>query len=341
MKGVRARALEMLRSVDFFTHLQGVLTRAGLAGEEKYGVGIYFVATSRILRNPLRLCVRETTEGGANYVVRKVARLLEPGSFLEISPGMAQAWGRFAKNPNHVAVYLPGCDGSRKMARPVWMEVAENQLSRVVPVERDGRVVEERQDIQAPFACISAEQQPEMYKASRWLTMLLGKPPQQTGPRVKPLLPTTPLDEEALALWHQVQQLVRERAQLRIVLPEWADLVVEEACKDERAARHLPAFLQAWKTMCLFRSFQADEKAILRRGELHADFTDFAAAGSLLRGVFREGHWFPPTRKIFNRVFPVGEESVLMHPLTGKGIRYTHRNEDPVRWIPLDLGGED
>jgi hypothetical protein len=331
MQGGRVGALNMLRPPDFFTHLRGVLTRVGLAGEEKYGVGVFFVATSRVLRNPLRLCVREKTEGGANYVVRRVAKLLEPGSFVELSPSKDQSWSRFAKNPEHMAVYLPEGKGAWSMPRQVRLEIAEHQLGRVVPVERDGRVVEERVDIEAPFACISAEYRADLNNASRWLTMILGKPPQQTGPRANPILRTIPMGEEELLRWHRLQELAQERAQLGIVLPEWADLVIEETCKDERAARHLPAFLQAWKTMAVVRSLPWDKKEILRRGQVHANFTDFAAAGSLLRGVFREGHRFPSTGNIFNRAFPVGEENGFVHPLTGKGIRYIHRNEDHVR----------
>ena len=162
--------------------------------------------------------------------------------------------------------------------------------------------------------------------------MLLDKPPQETGKKGNSFFShASPLDDEQKKQWHRLQDLIEERAQRGILLPDWADLVVEETCKDERAARHLPAFLQAWKTMCLLRSLRLNAKEIDRRGGLQADFTDFAAAGSLLRKLFREGHRFPSTRNIFDKISAGGEDAGYIHPVTGKGICFKHRTE-PVRW---------
>ena len=158
--------------------------------------------------------------------------------------------------------------------------------------------------------------------------MLLDKPPQETGKKGNSFFShANPLDDEQKRQGHRLQDLIEERAQLGIVLPDWADVVVEETCKDSDAARHLPAFLQAWKTMCLLRSLPLKEKEIAQRGGLQADFTAFAAAGSLIRRLFREGHWFPSTRNIFDKVRAGGEDVGFIHPVTGKGIRLKHRTE--------------
>jgi len=118
------------------------------------------------------------------------------------------------------------------------------------------------------------------------------------------------------------------------------DLVVEETCKKERAARHLSAYLVAWKTMCLFRTLRLDEREIARTGGLHADFTDLAMAGSLVRKLFREGQWFPSRKNIFNKLTAEGEHTGFIHPITGKAVQFSHPTK-PVRWPSLHLLKED
>jgi hypothetical protein len=332
MRHATIPAFDMSHPLDFFTHLRTAMRGVGLAGEESFGVGVYFVAASRFFQNPLRLCVQQQTDGGANYVVRRVARLLKPKSFVELAPDSVEAWHGFTKKPAHKVVYIPDGDGAWGMENATRFEIAQNQISRVVPVKRDGRVVEERDDIEAAFACISTDHRDWRRDSSRWLTMLLDKPPQETGKKGNSFFShANPLDDEQTKQWHRLQDLIEERAQRGILLPDWADVIVEETCKDERAARHLPAFLQAWKTMCLLRSLRLKEKEISQRGGLLVDFTDFAATGSLVRKLFREGHWYPPIRNIFNKVSPAGDDAGYIHPVTGKGICLKHRTE-PVRW---------
>jgi hypothetical protein len=341
MKHATTPAFDMLNSLDFFTDLRTAMRGVGLAGEEGFGVGVYFVAASRFFQNPLRLCVQEQTDGGANYVVRRVAKLLQPGSFVELPSDSIEAWRGFAKNPEQKVVYLPDGDGAWGKENSTRFEIAQNQISRVVPLKKDTRVVEKREEVEASFTCISTDHRDWMRDSSRWLTMLLDKPPQETGKKGNFFFShASPLNEKQTLQWHGLQDLIQERAQVGIVLPDWADLVVEETCKKVHAARHLSAFLQAWKTMCLFRSLRLNAKEIDRRGGLEADFNDFAGAGSLLRRLFREGHWFPSPRNIFEKVKAVGEDAGFFHPVTGKAVCFKHRTE-PVRWASLLVSEED
>ena len=246
MKHATTPVFDMLHSLDFFTDLRTALAGVGLGGEEKFGVGVYFAAASRFFQNPLRLCVQEQTDGGANYVVRRVAKLLQPGSFVELPSDSIEAWRGFREKPAHKVLYLPDGDGAWGKENSTRFEITQNQISRVVPVRREGRVVEEREDIETAFACISTEHRDWMRDTSRWLTMLLEKPPQQTGQKANSFFShPISLDEEQIVQWHRLQDLIQERAQLGIVLPDWADVVIEETCKDERASRHLSAYLQA------------------------------------------------------------------------------------------------
>jgi hypothetical protein len=328
VKREKKQELEMLRSDDFFAHLRTAIRGVDLEREEHFGIGVYFIASSRILANPLRLAIYEKTEGNANYIVRRVAKLLPPETFVEISSGMGQSWGSFKDHPEHRAAYLPEGDGPGNDDNPVRFEVAENQLSRVASARRDGRVVEENQNVDGAFACISAQHRFAMSYNPRWLTMILDKPPLPANPKsILMLGDMIPLTKKEIAQWHEVQRLAAKRVQQGIVLPEWTDLVVEQICNDERRARHLPAFLQAWRTMCALRSLRSSEKEILPGNELRASFEDFAATSLLLRKVFREGCWFPSTRNIFEKVQPANQATGLIHPVTGRGIRYTHRGK--------------
>ena len=310
-------AVELLRSPspDFFAHLRGALTRAGLAGEEKLGVGAFFVLMSRFRPNPLRLLVQETTEGAAKYVLRSVAKLLETGTIRDVfSEG---GWSHFAPYPARKVAYVPQwSDSSREGTR---LEISGDRLTRILQREHERRIVETPETAEAPFVCVSPQYpvgrfgEPESLQ--RWFTIKLPAPPSSVSNSY------TPLDDEETSVWLEVQRLVQERANVRILLPDWGDVVVEQACQDERAARHLPAFLTGWKTMTLLRSFRGDDG---HDGDIiQADFEGLAVTSLLLRGVFREGHWFPSPAKVFNRVFPASQASGVINPLNGKGVRYS------------------
>jgi hypothetical protein len=330
MNTARAAALAMLRSPspDFFGQLRGALTRTGLAGEEKFGVGMFFIVLSRFRPNPMRLVIQETTDGGAKYLLRAVSKLLETGTVRDVlSEG---GWLRFAADPAHSIAYVP--QWSDSLREGTRLEIESNLLRHIYLRERGGRIVETPHIVEAPFACVSPQRpfgsfgEPE--RLQRWLTMKLPAPTSSVSNAV------TPLDDEEISAWVEIQRLVQERANATILLPDWGDVVVEQACRDERAARNLPAYLHAWKTMCLLRSFGGDDDDH-DRDTLQAGFEDLAAASLLLRGVFQEGRWFPSPAKVFSQVFPAGKECGVINPLTGKGVRYTQRDDQPVHWSNL------
>jgi hypothetical protein len=310
-------ALAMLRSPlpDFFGHLRGALTRVGLAGEERFGVGAYFALMSRFRPYPIRLAIHETTEGGAKYLLRSVSKLFEPGTVRDIlSEG---GWSRFAADPANAVAYVSHWfDSARESTR---IEIEGNQLRHINRHEQGGRIVETPHTVEAPFVCVSSQYPDRIFgepgELQRWVTIKL--------PAAASSVPTAvmPLDDEEISVWVEVQRMVQERTMLPILLPDWGDLVIEMACQDERSARHLPAFVESWKTMSLLRSFRRDDDGC-ERETLVAGFEDLAATSLLLRGVFQEGHRFPSPAKVFGEVFPSGKESGVINPLTGKGVRY-------------------
>jgi hypothetical protein len=137
-----------------------------------------------------------------------------------------------------------------------------------------------------------------------------------------------PLSAGELATWREVQRLLKERAKWTVVLPDWADTVIEQKC-DGPGARYLPVFLRAWQTMTMLRSFARDksEEDVCDQQSIRADFDDLAVTSLLVRKVFREGCWFPSPAKIFAQVFPSDLERGVINPLSGKGVRYRQRTQ--------------
>lgn len=328
-KEVRTIALETLRSPHFFAQMRGAMREVGLAGEETLGMGVFLVAASRFRPNPLRLLIQERTEGTASYIVRKVSQFLPPGSIVSLTTGDAEGWRRFVNDPQQKLVWVPEWNHWGNGGRPHF-EIGKNQLARVTPVKRDERTIENREEIEGGFACISAEAPPEQNEQSRWLTLRLPRKAGADPDQERHILPRGGAQVEA---WHEVQRQLQERAHVPIVLPDWGDVVVEPMCGDERVSRHIPALLQVWKTIALLRSFQHryDERA----GILQARFEDFAAAYLLARKAFWEGQWFPSPRGVFEKISPAIQNAALMNPVTGKGIKYQRQEQSGMHWKTL------
>lgn len=321
MSTTESNARKMLCTIgcnDFFGALRAALRRAGLAeGELKFGIGFFFVLVSRFMQNPLRLYVNQKSKGNAKYLLLRVAQLLAPGTVIPMSGECDKAWSRFENAPAQRVVFIPPWD---ELAARASFDVRENQLTRSVPVVIDGRDVDKCETVEGSFACISGEYPDDLKNRPRWLRVNLPKPPWQGGNR------PTRMTAEDRVVWFEIQKLIQKRAQLRILLPPWEELVVEKVCVDPRAHKNVPAFLQCWKIMTVLRSFGSHKEKDVQRGVLRADIEDFAATAAVMK-VFREGRWFPSPQYIFKKVSREGDHCYFIHPLTGKGVKYTHDPE--------------
>jgi hypothetical protein len=325
--GWQSAAAATLRSEHFFPCLRGAMRNMELRGhEERMGLGVYLVATSRFQPYPLRLDFQERTEGTAAYVIGKVSSLLPTGSMVTITPEGNDKWQRLAESPDQKIVFIPQWEGSTKRS-DARVEVRDNQLVRVTPIRSNGRMVEQFDEVKGRFACIAVHR--AWSQETRWLTMV--QPEQR---QVKPEATSSPRERET-EKWHQVQRLLEQRARLPVVLPEWEQIVVEQVHeRGDRALRHLPVVLQMWRTMCLIRSFQSEKND--RAGCLQATFEDLAVASLFARKVFREGCWFPSCKKIFRTLGKSYDRTRVIHPVTEKHVVYDRREaEEVVRWESL------
>jgi hypothetical protein len=123
----------------------------------------------------------------------------------------------------------------------------------------------------------------------------------------------------------EVQKLLKTRAQMQILLPDWADLFLAHAARNDVAFLRMPAFLESWKTMALLQSFQQQARwqRAQETGFYVADFSDLALTGLIMR-AFTEHCNFPPLQPIFEAVcFDIPTLSAE-DPFRDAGKRYTH-----------------
>lgn len=326
----RDSALQMLRSIDFFAILRGALRSLGLAGqEEAMGVGVFFAAVSRFQAYPLRVQVREQTEGTAAHILRKVEKLLPPESVVTLRPTPDEEWDRFTEAPNQKLVFVPEwtVDSGAGTTR---LDVRSDYVIQRIPVTEEERVVEQFAEVHGRFACISVARPWEWGRHPRWLTMEQPSARRRTtGVTLTPRTVNT-------RVWHEVQRFLQARARLPIVLPEWEQIVVEQICdREDGAVRNIPALLQAWRTMCVIQSFQAKQND--QAQFLQATFDDLAAASLLGKKVFREKNSFPSCKRVFQTLAKPQNSTRAINPVTGKFVVYktVEKEEEPTRWQPL------
>jgi hypothetical protein len=332
MKAVIKTALAMLGSADFFNHLRGALARVGLRGEETFGVGLFLALTSRFRPNPLRVAIREASEGAAKYQMRAVSKLLGEEQILDVHSELG--WARFAKSPKSSLAFVS--TWSDYSAEGIRLELKGNLMTRVVMRSCQDRIVETPQAIAAPFVCVSPEYPrgrfDERGDGTRWLSIKLPAPQSSSSSAVGML------DKTEISCWFEIQRLLRRRAEVPILLPEWGDIMIAQASQDERSASHVPAFIEAWKTMTLLRSFQRTEED-QHKDTIVATFEDLAATALLMRGVFQEGRRFPSLSETANAVLRVGDSTGVVSPITGKGVKYQRSDDDRAKnqYVPLTV----
>ncbi len=316
-----AAALKILRSPDIFAQLQGALHGLGLAGWEiPLGLGVWFAAASRFQSYPLRVQIQEQTRGTAEYIVRSIGPLFPPEDLIRIDPTDEKPWERFAQAPDNKVLFLPHMVMETD-AGQIHFDVHGDRIIRETPERRNGRFVSQAQEVKGRFVCISADRPAWQLRRSRWLTMV-----QKDRQAATPSGTAPPNAEE----WQEVDQLLKERAQRRVWLPEWGQIVVEQMYeRNDKALQHVPVLMSMWRTMCIIQSFQ--RPATRKEGSLVASFEDLAAAILLGKKVFRDGCWFPSAKKVFEALPARYVRTGVISPVTGKALTY-ERLAEPTRW---------
>jgi hypothetical protein len=292
-RAIEKKATELLRSPDFFFRFLQDVRRDGLIGERRNALALYLAGTSRLRPRPVNVMVKGESSSGKNYLVRKVVNFFPKKRVHEISSMSAHALNFIPEDDlTRSILYFYEIEGARS-AHPNRLLISEGKLIHWYSASsKCGR--ETREKVTAgPVACISTttENALKIDDESRHLSLWVNESPAQTkriaGAYVNSYVGA--LTAEERGTWIAVQNLLEERRAIPIEAPSWCEKLVELIpVGDVRIRRYWPAFIEAWKTVALMRSYRYDKADLEKRGNLTATFGDFAVANLILDKVLAE-----------------------------------------------------
>ena len=284
------KALELLRSQDFFNQVVSATRRMGVVGEERNKLVVFLVGTSRVLEKPLCLYVKGPSSAGKNFLTDTVLSLFPQTEWRTLTSSSKRSWNYLGEQLEHKIVYLKERNADVGPVDPLRLLISEKQLVHSVTVLQDGQFVEQKRVTKGPVAAISTttRDKVEVDDETRHLSICADKSPEQTTRIMEAALEEqSGLSVEELQVWHQVQHLLQNRAEFPIGFPEWFRPITQSVPNDDVAVRrYFPAFLQACKTVALIRSFKRDEEELRKEGKITVKFTDFAISALIFGPVF-------------------------------------------------------
>jgi hypothetical protein len=288
---VEREVMQLLESPDYFHSVSGAVRRGGLVGEERNALVLYLVGLSSLLQRPLNAIVKASSSAGKNFLVSRVLRLFPPGIVREITSSSKTAWNYSGDDFRHSIVYLQERNDAAGAVHPVRLLISEGKLVRTVTAYEGGVRVAKTFVAEGPIASISTTTRDriEVDDESRHISIWLDESRDQTRRvNVSYLSPEPPLSDHEIAVWRQAYSLIKERAEIPMVTPEWFKIVATKAYDNEVISRrYFPAFVEACKTISLVRSFEKDGPDSPPR-KITVSFADFAIATILFEDTFVE-----------------------------------------------------
>jgi hypothetical protein len=279
-------ALRLLRSEYFFRLYLDAAARAGLVGEEKNALVLFLVGISRLLSHPVNLFIKGASSSGKNFLAKTVLKFLPPDCVVEISSSSDTSWSYQGANLEHRVVYIQEQNRATGNVHPARLLISENQLTRMVSVRSGQGFITKKSVTKGPVACISTttKDRLEIDDETRHISVWVDDSAEQTRRIVQSQLhPSIGISEDELLVWHEVQNLLTERAKLPIGFGDWSKLLGDQVWTgDVRVRRYFEAFMEVCKTVCLVRSFRFSEDKLMNRGKLEVDFADFAIANAIV-----------------------------------------------------------
>lgn len=291
MRDTNSEALELLRS-DCFGEFRNVVRKAGLVGERRNAAALFVVGVSRELNRPLSVFIKGPSGSGKNHLVKSVLKFFPPRCIVEITSSSGESWSYLGRDLRHKIIYIQEENKASGNIHPARLLISESRLIRMVTKREGGGFKTERQVTEGPVACISTttRNRLEVDDESRHFSLWLDDSETQTRRILDSYFEDCPgVSEHELAVWHQVQNLLCERAKLPVELPNWIRLVAERALTaDVRVRRQFPAFLDACRAVCLIRSFQPGRRAAIESGTLTVSFKDYAISSLIFDRILEQ-----------------------------------------------------
>jgi len=288
----KVHALKLLRSPQFFSLFLKAGRKAGLVGEEKNALAIFLLGVSRLFESPLNLYVKGPSSSGKNFLIKNVLRFFPENCVVEMTSGTAASWSYQGLNLVNKIVYVQEQNAASGDVHPARLLISENALVRMVS-DRSGPTFTVRKEVtKGPAAFISTTTQDQLVvdDETRHFSIWTDSSPGQTRRILQAQAHgSTSIDEDELAGWHKVQELIAERAGIEIEHGSWVEeLANQMSAENERVRRYFPAFLQACRAVCLVRSFRLSQEEIEERGGLKVGFTDYAITSLILDAALNQ-----------------------------------------------------
>jgi len=297
-----AEAEEILRSGDLVEQIERDLTDAGVAGEEELKLGLYLVATSRLLAAPLHAIVRGDSSSGKSFVVAKVASLVPPEGLKKATHLSPKALYRMPDLRHRLLVL-----GERSRQDGAEVEDATKALrefrsegSITLATVVDGRLAEFT--VEGPAATVETTTKDELFDEDANRCLLLGSNEgAEQSERV-----TLAQAEAAAGIRRGSSDRLRRRhwaMQRRLASIEAPEVVVPFAPALQRAMpkervqvrRAFPKLLRVVEASALLHAFQRPRDESDR---IVADRSDYALAKRLVGPVLAASIGGAPTERV-------------------------------------------
>jgi hypothetical protein len=210
---------------------------------------------------------------------------------VEVTSASDKAWNYSRSSFRHCVVYVQERNEAAGTIDPIRLLISEGRLVRIVTTYENGQRITKKVVAEGPVAAISTttKNRLEIDDETRHVSIWVDESPEQTRNIVRSYTGQAEhLSRNDLRTWHMVHRLLEKMIGTEVTFPMWFDEIADRLFVDDlRVRRYYPAFVEACRTVCLIRSFQAHRERS-KHGALEVEFADFAITALIFDPVFVE-----------------------------------------------------
>jgi len=152
---LKASALQLLSSPDFFGKFLEAMERSEVVGEERNAEVLFIVGISRLLPKPINLIIKGPSSAGKNHLASRVLSLFPEDTVHELTSSSALAWNYAGDDFRHRIVYLQERNDSSGAIHPARLLISEGRLVRKVTVTSGNTRTTKTFVAEGPIASVS------------------------------------------------------------------------------------------------------------------------------------------------------------------------------------------
>lgn len=286
---VREDALSKLQDPELIEEIKTDIRAMGVSGDERTGLGLYLIGTSRLLQKPLSAIVRGPSSGGKSYLIQKVTALFPPESKLEahrISPTALY----YMPDNALVHKFVAGGERSRRQddesadaTRALREMLSDGILRGVVTQKVDGRLQAIPFEKRGPIAFVESTSNSHVFAEdeNRSLVFCVDESREQTRNIVGSIAKVAANggnDAESIIVpvHHAMQRMLKPLSVRILYAPLLAERFPVQRVEARRAMPQLVGMIQA---VALLRQYQK----LPENGVLIADAQDYSVALDIIK----------------------------------------------------------